>query len=116
MIQTNNIWDTCDLSARAGGGKEKKGQIFGVDFLGLIRVTYGGKLGGIRGPMRQGGGEACSGCSRLLLDEVAEIFEFHRQVNVVHHDVIGDVEDDGGEIQDAGNAGIDQLIGDLLGG
>lgn len=52
----------------------------------------------------------------LLLDEVAEVFEFHREVDVVDHDVVGDVEDDGREVKDAADAGVDKAIGDFLGG
>jgi len=52
----------------------------------------------------------------LLLDEVAEVFEFDGEVDVVDHDFVGDMEDHGGEVEDAADAGVDEGVGDFLGG
>src|SRR5436190_10606870 len=51
----------------------------------------------------------------LLLDEVAEVFEFDGEVDVVDHDIVWNVQDDGGEIENASDTGIDQFVGDFLG-
>jgi len=51
----------------------------------------------------------------LLLNEVTEIFEFDRQIHVVHHDFVGNMEDNWCEIKNAGDTGIDRFIGDFLG-
>ena len=52
----------------------------------------------------------------LFPDKITEIFEFDGQIDVVGHDVFGDGEDDGGEIQDAGHAAVHQMVGHFLGG
>ena len=52
----------------------------------------------------------------LILDEVTEIFEFDGQVNVVDHDLLGNVQHDGRKIQNARHAAFDECVGDLLSG
>ena len=46
----------------------------------------------------------CPAGGRSDLDEVAEVFEFDGDVDIVDHDVLGDVQDHRGAIKNAGNA------------
>ena len=36
--------------------------------------------------------------------------------SVVDRDILGDLEDEGGEVENAGDAGLDEGVGDFLGG
>ena len=51
----------------------------------------------------------------LLLDEVAEVLEFDREVDVLHHDGVGHGQDGRGEVEDPRDACVDQLVGHGLG-
>src|SRR5687767_4674944 len=51
---------------------------------------------------------------KSALDEVAEVFEFDGQVDVVDDDLFGNLEDEGSEVEYAGDAGIDEFVGYLL--
>src|SRR6478752_5845218 len=53
--------------------------------------------------------------SCMSADEVAEVFQFEREIDVVDRDVGGDFEDDRREIQDALDAGGDEAVDDGLG-
>src|SRR5688572_3268699 len=53
--------------------------------------------------------------SSMSADEVAEVFEFEREIDVVHGDVRADFEHDGREIQHALDAGGDEAVDDGLG-
>jgi len=50
----------------------------------------------------------------FALDEKAEVFEFHRQVYVVDHDIFGNVKDNRGEIQNPGDAILNQSVDHFL--
>src|SRR5436190_17103907 len=45
----------------------------------------------------------------------AEDLQLDREVDLAEADAVGDVEDGGGEVQDAAHAGGDEAVGDVLG-
>src|SRR5439155_11553418 len=51
-----------------------------------------------------------------VLNEVAEVFQFDRDVDVVDNHLLGYLQHDGGKVEDAGDAAAYQTVGDLLGG
>ena len=48
------------------------------------------------------------------MDEIAQVFQFDGEIDVVHHDVFGDGQDDRGKIQNADDAALDEAISHLL--
>src|SRR5205823_11659460 len=46
--------------------------------------------------------------------EVTEVLQVDGEVDVVHHDLFGHLQDNRREIQNAGDAGLDELVGDFL--
>src|ERR1043166_5201128 len=52
----------------------------------------------------------------LFLDEVAQIFKFNGEVNIVDHYFLRHVQHDGREVQDAHDAAVHQHIGHFLRG
>src|SRR5213079_2982256 len=52
---------------------------------------------------------------RSVVNKVAEVFQFDGEIDVVDHHFLGHLQDERGEIQDAGDARFDELVGDFLG-
>ena len=53
---------------------------------------------------------------RSFLDEVTQVFQFDGEVDVVDHDLLGHGKDDRRKIQNARDAGANQLVGNFLRG
>ncbi len=52
----------------------------------------------------------------LRLDEVRQVFEFDGEIDIIHGDGVGHVQDDWREIKDSGDAGFEEAVGGFLGG